>query len=84
MPVRYFVHVGNEKIELGQDKAKKEDPFKPVQTSAPISHYSVTLTDERGNASYTGIATDSLKDAVKHLRKQIPDAELAKQLPKEK
>lgn len=69
--VRYFAHVGGERIELGQDVRKKHDPFKPLHTGREIDHWEVEQTVE--GTRYVAVSNDSLEDAAARLAKKLPE-----------
>ena len=69
--VRYFAQVGSERIELGQDESKKEDPFKPLHTGRDIDHWEAETTVD--GTRYVAVSNDSLKDAADRLAKKLPD-----------
>lgn len=70
MAIRYFVQIGAERIELGQDAAKKEDPFRPLSPGVQADHWEAEtiVNDQR----YVAVSNDSLKDAAARLDKKLP------------
>lgn len=70
--VRYFAQVGSERIELGQDESKKEDPFKPLQTGRDVDHWEAELVTSAG-VRYVAVSNDSLEDAAKRLAAKLPE-----------
>lgn len=70
--IRCFINVGAERIELGYDQKKKEDPLREVQTSAPIDWYEATATID--GVIFKAISETSMKDAIKKLEKKLPEA----------
>lgn len=69
--IHYFAQVGSELIELGDDPAMKEDPFKPLQTGGDIGHWEAEMFV--GETRYVAVSNDSLKDAHARLLKQLPE-----------
>jgi hypothetical protein len=70
--IRYFVHVGGERIELGQDERLKEDPFKPIQTGREVDHWEAEVT-VAGTRRFVAVSTESLEDAADRLAKKLPE-----------
>jgi hypothetical protein len=79
--VRYFAHVGGERIELGQDVRKKHDPFKPLHTGREVDHWEAEQTvvteiegrPEPMTTRYVAVSTESLEDAAARLAKKLPE-----------
>lgn len=69
--LRYYVRAGGERIALGTDPERKEDPMRGIQTSAPVDYVEVVAIID--DVTYVGVGDDT-KAALRKLAKRLDDA----------